>query len=84
MAATTDYTPAERDQLAAFAAGLIRVAREAIDDGLGDDSTDERLSAYSYQAAPHFVSVAVMRSMTEQARQMSLDEARAAGHPNVL
>lgn len=84
MAANTDYTAEQLSHITRFAAGLLTTAREAIDIGLGDDSTDERLADYAYHAAPYFLSVAEMRSMTEQARTLSLDEARAAGHPNVL
>lgn len=84
MATNTDYTAEELGAIATFAAGLITTAREAIDEGMGDDSTDERLADYAYYAAPGFLSVAEMRNMTDQARRLSLDEARAAGHPNVL
>lgn len=84
MAANTSYTPEELSRITRFAAGLLTTAREAIDEGLGDDSTDERLADYAYYAAPYFLTVAEMRSMTEQARKLSLREARDAGHPNVL
>ena len=84
MAATDTYTSDQLSHITRFAAGLLQTAREAIDLGYGDDSTDEALVAYAFQAAPYFISVAEMRSMVDQARKLSLDEARAAGHPNVL
>jgi hypothetical protein len=84
MAATTDYTPAELSQIATFAAGLVQTAREALDMGLGDDSSWDMLSAYAFSAAPHFITVAEMRDMCEQASKRVLTVAREAGHPNVL
>lgn len=42
------------------------------------------LTGYAYQAATAFISVAELRMMCENATKLVLDEARAAGHPNVL
>lgn len=82
--AKSSYTADELGQITAFAAGLIGTAREALDQGFGDDSTWDLLSAYAYQAAPYFISVAEMRGMAEQARTLVLNEARDAGNPRVL
>lgn len=80
----TSYTTDQLPAIKAFAAGLIQEAREGIDRGLGDDDCEELLTSYAYFDAPDFISVAEMRDMTEQARELALAEARAAGHPNVL
>jgi len=84
MATDTNYTPDQLSQIARFASGLAATAREALDLGLGDDSSWDMLTGYAYQAAPAFISVAELRMMCENATKLVLDEARAAGHPNVL
>ncbi|MDI9598678.1 MAG: hypothetical protein QM323_04155 [Acidobacteriota bacterium] len=84
MAAVRDCTPDELDQIAAFATSLAQTAREALDLGLGDNSSWEMLSTYAFDAAPHFITVAEMRDMCERATALVLSEARKAGHPNVL
>ncbi len=84
MSANTDYTAEQLGAIATFAAGLVSTAREALNMGLGDDSSWEMLSAYAFSVAPHFITVAEMRDMCEQATSLVLKEAREAGHPNAL
>ena len=84
MATDTKYTTDQLDGIGRFAAGLAVTAREALDLGLGDDSSWDMLTAYAYYAAPGFISVGELRMMCDDATKLVLDEARAAGHPNVL
>ena len=76
------YTPDQLGHVTRFAAGLVQTAREAI--GLGDDAIDEALASYAYVAAPHFMTVAAMRSVVDAARKLALVQEREAGNPNVL